>query len=169
MENNEIKKLSPNKEKDPAKPSMKWYAFLTDLGLYMYLVINALFAFSTVAGLTNTQAVSVLEANGFGYLWTIDLVFCILLFAMAAYALVTRFALAKFRAKAPMLLLILHGADAALNLAQLLVYQQVLQQLPPEMNMNYSAGTSLWMVIGGVTLIFINRIYFQKRKEFFKN
>ena len=55
MENNEIKKLSPNKEKDPAKPSMKWYAFLTDLGLYMYLVINALFAFSTVAGLTTPR------------------------------------------------------------------------------------------------------------------
>lgn len=166
---NELKKIFPKKKDPSGQPSMKWYAFLKDLGLYLYAIFVALLGYFTIIGLFLTDGAEKTKEYGQDYLIIADIVFCVLLLALAVYAVVIRFSLNKFKAKAPMLLLILHGVDAAVNLGQLVVYEQVDPKLLAEMNVNYKAGTSLWMVIGGVALIFINRIYFQKRKEFFKN
>ena len=100
MANNELQKRPPEKKKESfGQPSMKWYDFLKDLGLYLYAVVVALMACTTISGLTNAQAVAWLKEHGFEFLWTIDLVSCVTLFALAAYAVLIRFALAKKKAK----------------------------------------------------------------------
>ena len=163
---NALQKRAPAKKKDPSgQPSMKWYDFLKDLGLYLYAVVMALIGCVTVSGLVNPQAVEQLKLLGAEYLITVDMVSCVLQFALAAYAVVIRFALAKRKAKAPLLLVLLHGADIAVNLALLLIRLDAADMLGQQVDL---VSSILPIVVGGV-LVVINLIYFHKRKALFQN
>ena len=172
MANNELQKRPPEKKKESfGQPSMKWYDFLKDLCLYLYAVVVALMACTTISGLTNAQTVAWLKEHGFEFLWTIDLISCVTLFALAAYAVLIRFALAKKKAKAPVMLLSLHALDVVLNLVQLIITGNVapkLNAIVPGM-MQTDLFSSLMPIVGGLVLIFVNLTYFRKRKELFQN
>jgi hypothetical protein len=172
MANNELQKKSPEKKKESSgQLSMKWYDFLKDLGLYLYAVVVALMACTTIAGMTNAPFVAWLQEHGFGFMWTVDLVSCVTLFALAAYAVLIRFALVKKKAKAPVMLLSLHALDVVLNLVQLIITGNVapkLNAIVPGM-MQTDLFSSLMPIVGGLVLIFVNLTYFRKRKELFQN
>ena len=163
---NALQKRTPAKKKDPsAQPSMKWYDFLKDLGLYLYAVVMALIGCVPVSGLVNPQAVEQLKLLGAEYLITVDMVSCVLQFALAAYAVVIRFALAKQKAKAPLLLVLLHGADIVVNLALLLIRVDAADMLGQQVDL---VSSILPIVLGGA-LVVIDLIYFNKRKAMFQN
>ena len=163
---NALQKRAPAKKKDPSgQPSMKWYDFLKDLGLYLYAVVMALIGCVTISGLVNPQAVEQLKLLGAEYLITVDMVSCVLQFALAAYAVLIRFALAKKKAKAPLLLVLLHGADIVVNLALLLIRMDAADMLGQQVDL---VSSILPIVVGGA-LVVINLIYFHKRKALFQN
>ena len=167
---NALQKRTPAKKKAPsAQPSMKWYDFLKDLGLYLYAIFVALMGYFTVVGLFLPEGIEKLRKYSVEYLMVVDIACCVLMLGMAAYAIVIRMAFNKYKAKAPLMLMILQIVDIVINVVQMVVYQQVDPKVLEELGTNYNIVTSIVLVIGGIALIFVNQVYFNKRKAMFQN
>lgn len=91
----------------------------------------------------------------------VDVIYGILLIAIAAFGVYTRFRLAKYRADAPLCVYILYGAGAALPL-----FYNAAVFAATGINQLFSVGNII-SIAASVGFIFINRAYFTKRKDLF--
>ena len=99
--------------------TMKWHNFL----IWFLLWANA--ALNLVSGLVYLLAPETLygvDAGRVYSMWpslrSVDVFFAVISFVMAAYCVVTRFALAQRRYAAPMMLLIMYGVNIGMGIAQ---------------------------------------------------
>ena len=94
----------------------------------------------------------------------IDIIVGILMVALGAFAIVVRFALAKYKAVGPKLLLFLYAGACVLNvvycLAVVIVVPDLFSTLAPDIVTN---------VVTSVIMIVVNNTYFKNRKELFVN
>ncbi len=148
---------------------MKWYKFLIYFALFFGAFINFVFGFNYITGgiyfvQTDGQVTAEMVYNVYGAgLKVLDVLQGILMIAIAAFGVYTRFRLAKYKANAPMCVYILYGAGAGSTLLYSIALLAVtgLNQLTTVSNI-----TSLVVTVG---FILLNYAYFTKRKTLFNN
>ena len=155
----------------PATPiiqhPMKWFKFLIYFALFFGALINFVFGFNYITGgiyfsQTNGQATAEMVYATFGMgLKVLDIIYGILMIAIAVFSIYTRFRLAKFKSNGPLCVYILYGSGACLTLLYNIVLIVVtgLNQL--------TSATSITSLIISAGFILINYSYFKKRKELF--
>ncbi len=146
---------------------MKWYKWLIYFVLFAGALLNFVNGFNYITGgIYFTQsdgkvtAEEVYSLLGEG-LKTVDVAFGIALIAIAAFGIYTRFRLAKFKANGPMCLYILYGA----GLVASLVYNIAAASFV-EGSFTSDIVTS---IVGPAIVIWVNYVYFNKRKSLFIN
>lgn len=149
----------------PAMP-MKWHKFLIYFALWLSAlsaVGNALMFFngSHYGSDLNREMVYMVFDN----MKSLDSFMGIIFLALAAFALITRFALAGYKRTGPKFILILYGANAAVTLLYPLLASS-LTDLPFSDMVDTSTVTS---IIVGVIMIFANKTYYDNRAHLFVN
>lgn len=146
--------------------SMGWFKFLIYFALFAGAVVNVMFSINYLTG-----SIYLAQSNGeisaavlysiYGSLRAVDVIYGILLLALAGLGVYTRFRLAQYRKDGPKLLYILYGAGAASSVLYCIAVLAVsgMNQLSAVIG---SLGTSAVMVI-------VNIKYFNERKELFVN
>lgn len=162
VESTALSSVSPDPLADPR--GMKWFKFIIYFQLFASTVLNAMNGIQLVTGSQyegNAEAVY----SYYPGLRSADLLYGVLCFLMAALCLYVRFRLAGFRRNGPSA----YYALMFLNVAAALGYM-ILTSLA--LNVSFvellSAGT-LGSLLGSVTLLIVNLIYFGKRKDLFVN
>ena len=151
------------------KYSMKWFKFQIYFALFAGAVVNLIFGFNYLTGMiyfsqTNgtVSAEQVYRAFG-GGLKLMDMVYGILMLALAGFGIYTRFRLAKYKSNGPTCLFILNGSSAVLSILYNLVVTAVVSGNAMMGSSNASS------IVGSVLLVLINYKYFKKREELFCN
>lgn len=143
---------------------MKWYKFLIYFLLWLSGVGNILGSIPYFSGsVYDSQGVSSeLVYLVFPSLKTLNILYAIVLIALGALAIYTRFRLAAYAKNGPQLLNILYGVSAAASLLYALINGSVID--------DYSAmPVAIITIIVSVAIIVLNRIYFSKRASLFVN
>ena len=144
---------------------MKWYKFLIYVSLFLGAIINFANGISYITGYIYTTYQTtpeiIYQYYGAG-LQIIDVIYGICILLLAAFAIYTRMRLAKFKKNAVNCIL----AYLALNILITLLYNTMLNAIfnVPALNASY-IGT----LIGNMIFIFLNYIYFNKRRHLFYN
>lgn len=159
----------------PAEPKvqhpMKWYKFLIYFSLFFGALINFVFGFNYITGgiyfvLSNGE-VSADMVYGYygGGLKALDVLYGIIMIALAGFSIYSRFRLAKYKSNGPMCINILLGAGAGLtllyNIASLAITGLNFNEV-----FNSQVITSIAVSVG---MAFGNHFYFKKRKDLFIN
>ncbi len=148
---------------------MKWFKFLIYFTLFLGAFINFVYGFNYITGgiyfsQTNGQVTAEMVYGTYGVgLKVLDVIQGILMLAIAAFGVYTRFRLARYKTNGPMCVYILYGAGAGVTLLYNIALLAVtgLNQLT-----TVSSITSLVVSVG---FIFLNYAYFTKRKALFIN
>ena len=154
-----------------AQHPMKWYKFLIYFSLFFGALINFVFGFNYITG-----GIYFVQSNGefssdmiYGYygggLKALDVIYGILMIAIAGFSIYSRFRLAKYKSNGPICICILFVVGAGLtllyNIALLAVtgldFGEVFNA-----QISSSIGVSIGMALG-------NYFYFKKRKALFVN
>ena len=154
-----------------AQHPMKWYKFLINFSLFFGALINFVFGFNYITG-----GIYFVQSNGefssdmiYGYygggLKALDVLYGIIMIAIAGFSIYSRFRLAKYKSNGPMCINILLGAGAGLTLLYNIAFLAI-----TGLNINEvfnsqvitSIGVSIGMALG-------NYFYFKKRKALFVN
>lgn len=148
---------------------MKWFKFLIYFSLFCGALINFVSGIGELTGIIYfTQSGGEVTANmiydvyGSG-LKAVDVIYGIILIVFAGFMIYTRFRLAKYKANGPICLYITYGASVVLNL----IYSIALLAVTGINQIFASANISA--IISSVVMIFVNYVYFKKRKELFIN
>lgn len=148
---------------------MKWFKFLIYFALFAGGILNILGGITILNG---SQYGSALEAKlvyaFFPNLKTIDIIFGIVCIALGIFQIYVRFQLASFKAKAPQYITIMYlitGISTA-------IYSFVVAGMIPDVLSDYGSqlvGQGVGGLIGAGILVWLNKIYFNKRKHLFIN
>ncbi|MBQ9782038.1 MAG: zinc ribbon domain-containing protein [Clostridia bacterium] len=147
---------------------MKWFKFLIYFLLFASAIVNVMSGISQVTGMiyydpfTETTAQAVYEV--FPGLQVVDIIVGILSIALGVFAVVVRFALAKFKAIGPKLLTLFYAFSCIINI----VYCLLVVLVVPELVGSLTSDT-VTSIITSVIMIFANKTYFTKRQELFIN
>ena len=143
---------------------MKWHKFLIYFSLWANAVMSVISGAQIITGSQYgpPEAAGQLYATVSG-LKAADMVFGVLLIAMGAFFIYTRFQLAGFKAGAPNKLTIAYALDLAITLGYLMVVSG-LTKIPVGDLMNSSVPST---IIASVVLIIVNRVYYNKRAHLF--
>ncbi len=142
---------------------MNWYKFLIYVALWFSAVVNILGAIPYLAG--NSQTEEMLAQ--FPVLSTVDLLYGVLTLGMGVLAVMTRFALARYKQNAPKLVVGLYAYGLVISLAYNGIVLAITSSLYEPVDLiitGMSVGTS---VIINAAMVICNHIYFKKRKRYF--
>lgn len=150
----------PQAPQGPAFP-MKWFKFTIYFQLFANVVLNLFNALSSLLGLAyGTDAEMVYRT--YPGIHTLDMLTGILCLALAVFALVTRFQLAKFKKRGPLMLCIF----LACNLVAELFYMVAASIVT---GISFLNPTSISSAVTLIVLILCNHTYYNKRRELFTN
>ena len=148
---------------EPAKPAkplpMKWDKFLIYFYIIAEAVINAILGISKVTGLTI-------------YPVTIpDVIYGILLIGLAVFGFVTRHRLAKFKKNGPATLYALYICETVVSLIYTLLTSAFATAASDNtvFMIGYAVGEIFGQLFSTALFVFLNYIYFKKRRELFCN
>ena len=143
--------------------SMSWFKFLINFALFAAAVLNLYSAVLYLTGFVYEQAGSSAWRvyAYFDGLQVVDIIYGVLLVAVAVFCVITRFKLAKFKAVAPKLLTILYLANIALVVVYTVAASIIFE--------TFGASDLVVGVTGPLILLFVNRAYFKKRAHLFVN
>lgn len=159
----------------PAEPivqhPMKWYKFLIYFSLFFGALINFVFGFNYITG-----GIYFVQSNGefsadmiYGFygggLKALDVIYGILMIALAVFGIYARSRLAKYKSNGPMCIYVLFWAGAGLTLLYNIALIAVTGLNSSEVfnaQVSGSIGVSVGMALG-------NYFYFKKRKDLFVN
>ena len=144
---------------------MKWFKFLIYFALWASAVLNALTAFSLLTGsVYGTDGEAKLVYALFEDMKTLDTICGVLLLALVAWTIYTRFQLAGFKAKAPAYLTIMYGGVIAFNLIYIIGCISALPEYIVEA-IDHTAYIS--SIVSSAAIMFVNISYFKKRAHLF--
>lgn len=143
---------------------MKWFKFIIWVQLFLSALILLGQAFQFFTGSLYGDSARFVYALYDG-LKTADVIMGIVSVAMAGTAIYVRMELAGFKRDAPMHYLVYLGAGVLAPLIYL-VLASVISGIPIEQMMNAS---SLGSVVGGLIMIVVNKVYFDRRAQLFVN
>lgn len=164
---NNAPETTPEITDTPAAPSypMGWYKFLIYFSLFAGAVLNAFSAVSAITGMQYETAETSAELVYliFPSLKSVDTMYGVALLALAAFAVFTRFALAKYKTFAPLCLYITYGAGTAVSLIYSVAVSNIIKTSV------FEDPAIIASIVTSIVMIVINVVYFNKRKELFTN
>lgn len=140
---------------------MAWYKFLIYISLFLSAVVNAISGLSQIIG-AHYAGQADLVYESFPTLRPVDIIVGALTVALGAFALYTRFRLAKFRQNGPKCLYILYAGAILIPLA----YAVAASVIIGESVLN---PTSVAQLITNLIMLGLNMMYFGKRNDLFMN
>lgn len=159
MENN----YTPTPASTPEFP-MKWHKFLIYLSLWAAAVVNLFTAISYFNGsIYGNEAYIVYQV--FPGLKGLDSVMGIIMIAFAIFSIVTRFALAGYKANGPKFLIAMYIANVAISVIYLIAASSISRIGIGEL-LNSSTISQL---VVGIAMAFINKTYYGNRAALFVN
>lgn len=147
----------------PSSHPMKWHKFLIYFALWLSALAclsNALMYFTGSHYGGYAQDVYLV----FSGMKVLDVLCGIACLALCAYTVMTRFALAAYRAKGPKMLTNIYLLNLLISLAYALLGSMI-----TGLSFMDLLGTFLGYVIGSAVMIFVNRTYYNNRAELFTN
>ena len=153
----------------PAQPElpMGWFKFIINFSLFAAAVLNVLNAVTYLAG-TQYEGEAEFVWAFFPDLKSLDIFMGIAVLVLAAYAIITRFQLAKFRKIGPPLLILMPFLTIVIQVIYAAGVVSVFSDLMPahEAIDFVRLGSN---IAGNLVLEIVNIIYFNKRKHLFVN
>ena len=146
---------------DAMKYPMNWYKFLIYFALFASAVLNAISGIIYMTGGQYEGYASMVYAF-YGSLKTLDIIMGILCIAVAVFAILTRFSLAKFQVNGPRNLYVLY----IVNFCLVLIYAIAIGAIT---GINVFTASIVANLITSIVMVVVNYIYFNKRKELFVN
>lgn len=140
---------------------MKWFKFIIYVQLFLSALGNLILGIGLLAG-TAYGEYSGLVYTAYPMMRGIDLLIGLATLALAAAAIVVRQKLARYRAGAPRLYLILQAVSLGVGLVYLLAGSAAVGMLL----LNASTLASL---MGSGVMLLVNRVYFRRREALFVN
>ncbi len=146
---------------------MKWFKFLVNFELFCSVLYDIREGFQYITGSIYSGTLDIgisaeMVYDTFDGLRVVDVVYGLLDFALAGYAIFTRNRLVKYKSNAPMCLYLLYGMNAGVLLFYSIMFFLVVNESGP-------LSAAIGGVISSIVCIVLNRIYFNKRKEMFVN
>ena len=156
---------------DSSRPPMRWYYFLIYFSLFASAVLNVIDALRLFTG---TYYISVESGNYtasvYGQhagLFPLDRIYAVALLLYAAFLVYTRFALAAYRRHAPMCLLFTYVVQFTVYAAYAVANIWIVQSTVSE-ELIYQQILLIFMeLLVSALMLYLNRIYFEKRKHLF--
>ncbi len=151
--------------------TMKWYKFLIYFLLFAIGILNVVSGILTLTGAQytadNGENVSKLVYALFPDLKTIDVVYGVFCIALGLFQIFTRFQLSSYKAKGPICIMAMYAINAVMSA----IYNFVAIGIVPNDLGSHSEmiGEAVGAIVGGVVMLFLNKIYFDKRKHLFVN
>lgn len=143
---------------------MKWHKFL----IYVSLWLSAANGFLNAVTYYNGSVYGAEAAEVYAYytgLGMLDKGMAVFCLALGFYSVITRFALARFKANAPKLLTALFGINLALNMLYLFLFS-IITSIPMTGLLDTSTLTTL---LSNLALLIINKFYYDARASLFVN
>ena len=140
---------------------MKWFKFIIYFQLWAGMLVNLVTAGKYFTG-AYYEGNAEMVYRVFPALQPLDIVMGVVCLALAVYAVVVQRALAKFRAKGPMMYYLMYIVNTAVTVLYLLIGSIIIGQ---------SAFTAevAGSIIGSLVMLFVNIPYFNNRKHLFVN
>lgn len=140
---------------------MKWFKFIIYFQLWAGMLVNLVTAGKYFTG-AYYEGNAEMVYRFFPALQPLDIVMGVVCLALAVYAVVVQRALAKFRAKGPMMYYLMYIVNTAVTVLYLLIGSIIIGQ---------SAFTAevAGSIIGSIVMLFVNIPYFNNRKHLFVN
>lgn len=140
---------------------MKWFKFIIYFQLWAGMLVNLVTAGKYFTG-AYYEGNAEMVYRFFPALQPLDIVMGVVCLALAVYAVVVQRALAKFRAKGPMMYYLMYIVNTAVTVLYLLIASIIIGQ---------SAFTAevAGSIIGSIVMLFVNIPYFNNRKHLFVN
>ena len=140
---------------------MKWFKFIIYFQLWAGMLVNLVTAGKYFTG-AYYEGNAEMVYRFFPALQPLDIVMGVVCLALAVYAVVVQRALAKFRAKGPMMYYLMFIVNTAVTVLSLLIASIIIGQ---------SAFTAevAGSIIGSIVMLFVNIPYFNNRKHLFVN
>ena len=140
---------------------MKWFKFIIYFQLWAGMLVNLVTAGKYFTG-AYYEGNAEMVYRFFPALQPLDIIMGVVCLALAVYAVVVQRALAKFRAKGPMMYYLIYIVSTAGTVLYLLIGSIILGQSA------FTAETA-GSFLGALVMIFINIPYFNNRKHLFVN
>ena len=140
---------------------MKWFKFIIYFQLWAGMLVNLVTAGKYFTG-AYYEGNAEMVYRFFPALQPLDIVMGVVCLALAVYAVVVQRALAKLRAKGPMMYYLMYIVNTAATVLYLLIGSIIIGQ---------SAFTAevAGSIIGSLVMLFVNIPYFNNRKHLFVN
>lgn len=140
---------------------MKWFKFIIYFQLWAGMLVNLVTAGKYFTG-AYYEGNAEMVYRFFPALQPLDIVMGVVCLALAVYTVVVQRALAKFRAKGPMMYYLMYIVNTAVTVLYLIIGSIILGQ---------SAFTAevAGSIIGSIVMLFVNIPYFNNRKHLFVN
>jgi len=145
-------------------PPMKWYKFLIYFELFASAILNLCHAAEIFLGTAHGVHTQTMYSIYDG-LRAVDMTMAVLMIGFILLALTTRFYLAGFYKQGPTLLNVYYIANPVFNLIYLIALTAVL----PASARGDAEHNLIGSVLGGVVMLILNKVYFDKRKHLFVN
>lgn len=141
---------------EPIQPElpMKWYKFLIYFLLWFSAFINFMSGTSTIGIIVSYGITSDPEI-------IINLILASISVLVAVYAIIVRFALAGYKAKAPLMLVIFYAMPVIIGIITIICYFIGL--------IDADVFSGIGQIIGAVVMTMANNYYFKKRAHLFVN
>ena len=145
---------------------MKWHKFLIYFSLWASAIFNAITAINCFSGnVYGGRKAAETVYRSFPGMQTVTTIYGVLLIAIAVFAIVTRFSLARYKATGPRQIIVLY----VLSLVAAVGYT-LLVSLVTRLPFDRLTNASTWVSLGvSVIMIFANSAYYEKRASLFVN
>ena len=161
------------KERNTAVP-MAWFNFLIYFALFANAALNTSMASYYATGFIHTGS------NGWDYaeevyskyaaMQTIDVVMAVLCVVLAVFCIFVRFRLARFKKDGPILLMVMYIFSTVINTFYLIFVSSIGVASTSENGVSMTNMSGILITLGtSIALCIANYIYFNNRKEMFKN
>lgn len=166
MEDNYGYSYDEQEQKSAPEYPMKWHKFLIYFSLWLGAVLNLSSAVQYFTGsLYGGEYEAQLVYAFFDGLKAIDTLMGVVLIVIAVLCIITRFALAGYKASGPKLLFGMYLANVVVSILYIIIVSGITELGFGDL-MNGSVAGSL---IGSIAMAFINKVYYGKRAELFVN
>lgn len=149
-------------------PGMKWFKFIIWVQLFLSALLLAALSLALFTGshyMTEYGSARDLVYLFFQGLQIVDIIFAVVFLALAVWCVVVRMGLAKFKKGAPTQYLVLLGV----NIVAQTLYAVALAVITGVEIFDAMGPSSLAQIVVSIVMVFVNKIYFDKRAYMFTN
>ncbi len=155
----------PTVKRETCEQPMKWYKFLIYFSLFASAVLNLISGVQMLTGSAYGDDAELVYAF-FDGLKTLDVFMGLAMLALAALAIYTRFRLSGFCKNGPKMVMVLYAVDAALQLIYIIGVNAI---LPSAVSGSIDMTSTITGIAVSAVMIWVNKIYFDKRASLFQN